>query len=55
MTIRRRKPGRWVSRAVGYLVLTTICSTATGLVLTAARGQVLTAFDKVLAALIGRF
>lgn len=55
MTVRRRKSGRWVSRAVGYLALTTICSTAAGLVLTAARGQVLPAFDKVFAALVGRF
>ena len=55
MTIRRRKSGRWVSWVVGYLVLTTICSAAAGLVLTAARGQVLTALDKVSAALVGRF
>jgi hypothetical protein len=55
VTIRHRKSGRWVSWGFGYLALTTICSTVAGLVLTAARGQVLTGFDKVFAALVGRF
>lgn len=55
MRIRRRKFGRWGSRVVGYLALTSICSSAAGLVLTVARGQALTVFDKVSAALVGRF
>lgn len=53
--IRRRKSLRWVSWALSYLAVTAICSTAAGLVIVSARGQVVTAFDKVSAAFVGRF
>lgn len=53
--IHRRKSRRWISWALGYLAVTAICSTAAGLVIVAARGQVVTAFGKVSAAFVGRF